>query len=151
MRFEPDPSAWAGTAKRLQVVTARIHAATLADGSLFGDRVSLVYRDFPPRQIHSQAELAAEASRCALEQEKYWEYHDQIFARSKLDKDALIEFARNVKLDEKQFGSCLASEKYKADIKRTSRAGRRGSPGRRHFSSTGLSAPELNRRPALLK
>src|SRR5438876_4099473 len=36
-------------------------------------RVSLAYRDLPLRDIHPQAQLAAEASRCALEQGKFWE------------------------------------------------------------------------------
>jgi len=38
-------------------------------------RVSLAYRDFPLRAIQ-----AAEASRCAGEQGKFWEYHDLLFA-----------------------------------------------------------------------
>src|SRR5207245_3656573 len=33
----------------------------------YGDKVSLSYRDFPLSSIHSQALVAAEASRCALE------------------------------------------------------------------------------------
>ena len=99
----------------------------------YGDKVSLSYRDFPLTAIHSQAQIAAVASRCALEQGKFWEYHDQLFTATKLDKDALIEYARNLKLDEKQFGSCLASEKYKADIDKDTQEGRKagvtGTPG----------------------
>jgi protein-disulfide isomerase len=95
--------------------------------------VSLAYRDFPLKAIHSQAEIAAEASRCAGEQGKFWEYHDQLLAASKLDKDALVEYARNLKLDDKQFGSCLTSEKYKAEIEKDSaegkKAGVQGTPG----------------------
>jgi protein-disulfide isomerase len=99
----------------------------------YGDKVSLSYRDFPLTQIHSQAQIAAVASRCALEQGKFWEYHDQLFTASKLDKDALIEYARNLKLDDKQFGSCLTSEKYKADIDKDLQEGKQagisGTPG----------------------
>jgi protein-disulfide isomerase len=99
----------------------------------YGDKVSLAYRDFPLTAIHSQAEIAAEASRCALEQGRFWEYHDQLFAASKLDKDTLVEYARNLKLDDKQFGSCLTSEKYKAEIEKDSeegkKAGVQGTPG----------------------
>jgi protein-disulfide isomerase len=98
-----------------------------------GDNVSLAYRDFPLTAIHSQAQIAAEASRCALEQGKFWEYHDQLFAASKLDKDALIEYARNLKLDDKQFGSCLTTERYKAEIDKDLQEGRNagvsGTPG----------------------
>jgi protein-disulfide isomerase len=99
----------------------------------YGDKVSLAYRDFPLTAIHSQAMIAAEASRCALEQGKFWEYHDQLFTASKLEKDDLIEYARNLKLDDKQFGSCLSSEKYKTDIDKDLQAGRKagvsGTPG----------------------
>jgi protein-disulfide isomerase len=99
----------------------------------YGDKVSLAYRDFPLTAIHSQAEIAAEASRCALEQGRFWEYHDQLFAASKLDKDTLVEYARNLKLDDKQFGSCLTSEKYKAEIEKDSEEGKKvgvqGTPG----------------------
>ncbi len=99
----------------------------------YGDKVSLSYRDFPLTAIHSQAMISAEASRCALEQGKFWEYHDQLFTASKLEKDDLIGYARNLKLDDKQFESCLTSEKYKADIEKDEQAGRKagvnGTPG----------------------
>ncbi len=99
----------------------------------YGDQVSLSYRDFPLTAIHSQAMISAEASRCALEQGKFWEYHDQLFTASKLEKDDLIGYARNLKLDDKQFESCLTSEKYKADIDKDTQEGRRagvnGTPG----------------------
>jgi protein-disulfide isomerase len=99
----------------------------------YGDKVSLSYRDFPLTAIHSQALISAEASRCALEQGKFWEYHDQLFTASKLEKDDLIEYARNLKLDDKQFGTCLSSEKYKADIEKDEQEGRKagvnGTPG----------------------
>jgi protein-disulfide isomerase len=99
----------------------------------YGDKVSLSYRDFPLTAIHSQALIAAEASRCAEEQGKFWEYHDQLFAASKLEKDSLIEYARNLKLDDKQFESCLTSEKYKADIDKDLQEGKTagitGTPG----------------------
>jgi protein-disulfide isomerase len=89
----------------------------------YGDKVSLAYRDLPLKQIHPQAEVAAEASRCAGEQGKYWDYHDQLFSVSKLDRDALLEYARNLKLDDKQFDSCLTTGKYRADIEKDSREG----------------------------
>src|SRR5438876_11052857 len=38
----------------------------------YGDKVRLAYRDFPLTAIHSQAEIAAEGSRCALEQGRFW-------------------------------------------------------------------------------
>jgi len=99
----------------------------------YGDKVSFSYRDFPLTAIHNQAMIAAEASRCAEEQGKFWEYHDQLFAAPKLDKDTLIEYARNLKLDDKQFSACLTGEKYKPEIQKDldegSKAGVTGTPG----------------------
>jgi len=99
----------------------------------YGDKVSLSYRDYPLTAIHPQAMIAAQASRCAEEQGKFWEYHDQLFNASKLEKDDLIEYARNLKLDDKQFDSCLAGEKYKTEIEKDLEEGRKagvtGTPG----------------------
>ncbi len=97
-------------------------------------RVSLAYRDLPLRDIHPQAELAAEASHCAGEQGKFWEYHDLLFAnQNKLDRPGLVGLAHDLKLDEKQFDSCLSSGKYTAQIEQDRqlglRAGVAGTPG----------------------
>src|SRR5438034_2190199 len=96
-------------------------------------RVSLAYRDFPLFSIHPFALGAAEAGRCAGEQGKFWEYHDLLFAHpDKLERPGLLEEARSLNLDEKQFESCLSSEKYKtqidADVQDASRAGVNGTP-----------------------
>ncbi len=42
-------------------------------------KVKLVYKDFPLNSIHPNAQKAAEAARCAGEQNKFWEYHDKLF------------------------------------------------------------------------
>jgi len=99
----------------------------------YGEKISLSYRDFPLTSIHPNAMIAAEASRCALEQGKFWEYHDQLFTSSSLEKNSLVDYARNLKLDDKQFESCLTTEKYKTDIEKDEAEGRgvgvNGTPG----------------------
>lgn len=99
----------------------------------YRDRVSLAYRDFPITQIHPQAELAAQASRCAGEQGRFWEYHDKLFNASKLERNDLVEYAHSLKLDEQAFDSCLTSRKYGEDIQRDfqegTQAGVSGTPG----------------------
>ena len=96
--------------------------------------MSLAYRDLPLRDIHPQAQLAAEASRCAGEQGKFWEYHDLLFEnQNKLNREGLVEQARTLKLDEKVFDACLSSGKYNAQIEQDRqmgmRAGVSGTPG----------------------
>ena len=97
-------------------------------------QVAISYRDFPLSSIHPYAQEAAEAARCAEEQGKFWQYHDLLFAnQDKLDHSGLLQEAHSLNLDEKQFGACLATQKYKAQIDADELAGRNagvnGTPG----------------------
>jgi protein-disulfide isomerase len=90
----------------------------------YKDRVRFSYRDFPLRQIHPLAQQAAEAARCAGEQNKFWEYHDLLYAdQTKLDKAGLMENARTVGLDLNRFSACLASGKFEAPVESDVQAG----------------------------
>lgn len=51
----------------------------LKSGYIDTGKVKFYYRDFPLSQIHQGAQKAAEAARCAGEQNKYWQYHDLVF------------------------------------------------------------------------
>lgn len=100
----------------------------------YDGKVKLAFRDLPLRTNHPNAQTAAEAARCAGEQDKFWEYHDLLFAnQSRLDASGLLERARALQLDEKEFESCVSSGKYKAEIEQdlqdALRAGVQGTPG----------------------
>ena len=83
----------------------------------YSGKVKLAYRDFPIREIHAHAELAAEASRCAAEQGKFWEYHDLLFAnQTSLNPDTYRELGRSAGLDRERFDACLATGKFRAQI-----------------------------------
>jgi len=83
----------------------------------YGDQVRLVYRDFPLTSIHSHAQKAAEASQCAYEQAKYWEYHDLLFQNQQaLDVDSLKAYAQQLDLDTGAFNECLDSGKYTSEV-----------------------------------
>jgi protein-disulfide isomerase/predicted nucleic acid-binding Zn ribbon protein len=68
--------------------------------------------------------LAAEAAYCAADQNKFWEYHDLVFANqftlfANLSTDVgryLTAFARYLNMDEDSFVTCLESGKYKEQI-----------------------------------
>jgi protein-disulfide isomerase len=100
----------------------------------YGDKLGHTYRDFPLREIHPDAQAAAEASRCAGDQGKFWPYHDLLFAnRSKLDTASLKKYARDAALDAESFDACLASGKYAPEVAKDfedgQQAGVSGTPG----------------------
>ncbi len=45
----------------------------------YGNQVKFYYKQFPLTQIHPFAQKAAEAALCALDQGKFWQYHDKLF------------------------------------------------------------------------
>ncbi len=90
----------------------------------YGDRVSVVYKDFPLTNIHPQAQAAAEAARCAGEQGKYWEFHDTLFAVAPaLAPDDLLDAAKRNQLDLEAFQACAAAHKYRSAIESSSLEG----------------------------
>jgi len=100
----------------------------------YDGRVKLAYRDFPMRQLHPHAQMAAEAARCAEVQGKFWEYHDALFAdQPKLDEGGLSATARKLGLDENSFQACLKEGKFKLqieqDVQDGTKAGVVGTPG----------------------
>lgn len=99
--------------------------------------VRWVYRHFPIEQLHSKAAKEAEATECAAEQGKFWEFTDKIFevtpSNDGLDPKELPELAKQVGVsDITQFTTCLESGKYQQhvqdDIADARSAGGRGTP-----------------------
>ena len=79
----------------------------------YGDKVRVVWKDFPLTQIHPDAFKAAEAAHCAGDQGKFWEYHDRLFANQQaLQPDSLKSYASALGLDTAAFNSCLDSSKH---------------------------------------
>lgn len=79
----------------------------------YGDKLRIVWKDFPLTQIHPQAFKAGEAGHCAGDQGKYWEYHDRLFANQQALQPAdLKKHAADLGLDAAAFGACLDSSKY---------------------------------------
>jgi len=81
----------------------------------YGDRLTLVYKDFP-LPMHPHAQKAAEAARCAGVQGRYWDFHDQIFTDKQLDVVQLKDAAKRLNLDSTAFDRCLDSGEQAAAV-----------------------------------
>jgi protein-disulfide isomerase len=92
----------------------------------YGDKVRLVYRDYP-LPFHPNANIAAQASECAKEQGKFWEMHNAMFAnQAKLAQNDLVETAGGIAgINKEKFKSCLDTGKYKDEVQKDAEAGQK--------------------------
>jgi protein-disulfide isomerase len=89
----------------------------------YAGKVRLVYRQFP-LSFHPHAAKAAEASLCAADQGKFWEYHDVLFKnQKKLEPTDLKAHATEVGMDAQKFGQCLESGEKKKAVDADQQAG----------------------------
>ena len=76
--------------------------------------VRLIQRHFPLDSIHPFARPAAEAAMCAEEQQKFWEFHDAIFARNgRLEAGSFLEIGRELGLDVEALGGCIDERRHR--------------------------------------
>ena len=72
--------------------------------------------------LGQESTWAAEASECANEQGKFWEYHDYLYNHQGAEnsgtcaEDKLIGFATSLGINTDQFSSCLNSDKYAKQV-----------------------------------
>jgi protein-disulfide isomerase len=84
----------------------------------YGDKLRIVWKDFPLTQIHPQAFKASEAAHCAGDQSKYWEFHDVLFNNQQALQPAdLKRHATELGLDAAAFGTCLDSSKHSERVR----------------------------------
>jgi predicted DsbA family dithiol-disulfide isomerase len=91
----------------------------------YGDRIQLVFMDFP-LSFHPHAMPAANAARCANAQGKFWQYHDALFAdQSKLEPADLKATAKTLGLDTAKFNACFDKNQYSEAIQQDLEEGHR--------------------------
>jgi protein-disulfide isomerase len=98
----------------------------------YGDRVRFSFRHFP-LSFHPNARPAAEAAQCAEAQDKFWAFHDAVFARSsELGGGGVRAAAQDAGLDLEKLDACLASgeaaKQVDADLALATEAGVSGTP-----------------------
>lgn len=102
---------------------SRAHDVVEEVMAAYPGKVRLVFRHFP-LEFHQQAPKAAEASLCANEQNKFWEYHDVLFKnQQKLQVEDLKAHAQALGLDAGKFAECLDSGRMATTVKTDAEAG----------------------------
>jgi len=85
----------------------------------YGDKVQIVYRQYPIPSLHPFAFKAAEASLCANDQGKFWEFHDSMFSeQNKLGVADLKDKAARMGMDRKKFEQCLDTGRYTEQVQK---------------------------------
>lgn len=94
---------------------------TIQEDFINAGKVKLIFKDFPLNGPDSL--LAAEAAYCAEDQEKYWQYHDELYKNwggertGWVTRESLDNFANTVNLDLNEFNKCLDDHKYQNKVK----------------------------------
>ncbi len=82
----------------------------------YQDRVRWVFKDLPLTDIHPEAVRAAQAARCAGEQDKFWEYRAKLFEQDLFTDATYTEVAEATEVDPEPLMECLNSGKYQRPV-----------------------------------
>ena len=93
---------------------------TIIDNYVDSGKVNIVFVDLA--FLGRDSPIAAQATHCADDQGKYWEYHSILYYKQEgidngwASKSMLKEYANELKLDSDQFASCIDSAKYAKNV-----------------------------------
>jgi protein-disulfide isomerase len=115
-----------------------------------GDRLVFAFRHLPIPEKHPLAPMAAQASEAASAQDRFWEYHDALFAaQPRLSRETMIEVARGLGLDSERLEAEIDAEAYAErigrDLASAAASGATGTPtffanGVRHYGAYDASS-----------
>ncbi len=98
---------------------AAIHSVIKDIVAKEGDRVRLVFRDFPLTKVHDFAFPAALAANAANKQGKFFEYSDLLYSnQDQLDNESLVKYAKQLGLDVSKFSADLVDPANEAEVKK---------------------------------
>ena len=107
-------------------------------------KVKFVYQDFA--FLGKESVRSAEAAKCAGEQGQYWQYHDWLFTHQNGENEGafadanLKKFARDLKLNTKEFNTCFDSGKFAVNVEQETADGR-------NFGVSGTPTTFVNGKP----
>jgi protein-disulfide isomerase len=81
----------------------------------YGGEVRLVFKHLPS-EGHRNSLPAARAAYCASEQDRFWQFHDALFASRNLSESVFSEIAAKLGLGREKFESCLAAARSRTAI-----------------------------------
>lgn len=105
------------------------------------NKIKFAYRHYPLKTIHPNSQKASEATECANEQNKFWDYEEMLFKNQSswsplAAADAIntfTDYAGQLGLDTAQFRNCLETDKYQKNVDEDSNDGNKasvdGTPG----------------------
>jgi len=103
--------------KRFHAITRELVINNLVDTG----KVRFLFKDYPINDISptNSSTLAAEASYCAADQHRYWEYHNELYDHWRgentgwVSPESLLVFAKNSGIGNvSEFSNCVGSHKY---------------------------------------
>jgi protein-disulfide isomerase len=106
----------------------------VVDSYVATGQVYYVFRHFPfldDRVPTQESNQSANASMCAAEQGRFWDYHDILFVnwngenQGAFSDNRLVAFAESLDLDMDAFNACFRENRYREDIEADLAAGRR--------------------------
>jgi predicted DsbA family dithiol-disulfide isomerase len=81
----------------------------------YGREVRLVFKHLP-LEGHRNSLPAARAAYCAAEQDRFWQFHDALFAAGTLSPPGFEQIAADLGLGLPRFHECVASERSRAAV-----------------------------------
>ncbi len=114
--------------------TESIEKQLLESSYITGGQVYYVFRQYPfldGNSVTKESHQAANASMCALEQGRFWDYHQMLFTNQGTVENGgafndrrLQAFAESLGFDMGAFNKCFNADKYSADIQAELQAGK---------------------------
>ena len=106
----------------------------------FGEQLRFVFRNFPLKEIHPNAETAAESAEFAGVNGQFWEMHDGIFEnQDAIGLPLLFELAQGLELSVPELRDALEARQFEHRVREDFRGGvRSGVNGTPTFFINGL-------------